>query len=89
MIEIYDALKSESAVPGTFRETQGAPIPRKVSTTQEQPSETLWVEEFDGNWDFGEWRSGVWHALNTSRYKTEDEAITALEIYRDSAKAGS
>ena len=33
MIEIYDALKSESESPGTFRETQGAPTPKKVATT--------------------------------------------------------
>ena len=58
-------------------------------TPQEQPSETLWVEESDGKWDFGEWRSGVWHALNTSRYKTEDEAISALETFRVTAKGGS
>jgi hypothetical protein len=33
MMEIYDALKSESVSPGTFREAQGAPIPKKVATT--------------------------------------------------------
>ena len=62
---------------------------RHGKAQQEQPSETLWVEESDGKWDFGEWRSGVWHALNTSRYKTEDEAITALETFRFTAKGGS
>ena len=54
-------------------------------TPQEQPSETLWVEESDGKWDFGEWREGIWVALNTARYETEEQAITALEAFRISA----
>ena len=52
------------------------------------PSETLWVEEFDGKWDFGEWRSGVWFALGTKQYETEEQAITALEAFRISTEGG-
>jgi len=57
-------------------------------TLQEQPSETLWVEKSDGMWNFGEWREGVWFALGKSQYETEDEAITALETFRITAKGG-
>jgi len=45
MIEIYDALKSESASSGTFRETQGAPIQKKVATTGLKMLQVMQLEQ--------------------------------------------
>ena len=62
---------------------------RHGKAQQEQPSETLWVEESDdGKWDFGEWREGIWCPLNSERYLTEEGAINALQDFRITAGGG-